>query len=319
MLLRSCERSLARACASSQKTLAINHRRVARSRDDRFAPGAWYPVVVWWLDARATLQKIRFVLQVYHIQGIPECSDTDGRPTIELSTVDRVYSLRCDSEDAMCKWVTVLREALHAVVVLGEHELLDLRRKDIGGGAATNIRPEARTLHYIVDVDELAEKGLGSVNTGGDPRADQGSGGKQPWASAKQKVRQTMDWSKIGSNARRTARSDDATVNHSVKLQASATSNSRGANNIKVAGSTSMLTAVPGVAAEAVAATAKTGISMFVGALGAVPESESPEPVDIEVRIQRAGSVGVVVDQTELAMGSDAMQEELARAWRNMH
>ena len=80
-----------------------------------------------------------------------------------------------------------------------------------------------------------------------------------------------------------------------------------------------MLTTVPGVAAEAVAATAKTGISMFVGALGAVPESESPEPVDIEVRIQRAGSVGVVVDQTELAMGSDAMQEELARAWRNMH
>jgi hypothetical protein len=79
-----------------------------------------------------------------------------------------------------------------------------------------------------------------------------------------------------------------------------------------------MLTAVPGVAAEAVAATAKSGISMFVGALGHVPESESPEPVDIKVRMQRAGSVGVAVSQVELAMGSDAMQKELAQAWRNM-
>lgn len=232
--------------------------------------------------------------------------------------MDRVYLLRCHSVDAMCKWETVLREALHAVIVLGEHELLDLRGKDTSGATATNIRPEARTFHYIVDVDELAERGLGAGNTGGYPRADQGSGGKQPWASARQKVRQTMDWSKIGSSARDTARSDDSTVDHSVKLPASARSRSGGTSNITVTGSTSMLTAVPGVAAEAVAATAKSGISMFVGALGHVPESESPEPVDIKVRMQRAGSVGVAVSQVELAMGSDAMQKELAQAWRNM-
>jgi|EP01043_Picozoa_sp_COSAG02_P017862 hypothetical protein len=258
--------------------------------------------------------KDKFVVQVYHIHGIPERPDSDGRPTIELSTVDRVYLLRCHTVEAMRKWEAVLREALHAVIVLGEHELLDLRRQKVSSGGGKRIRSEARTFHHIVDVDEHAERGLGSANTGGDQRAGQDSGGKHQWASAKQKVRQTMDWTKISSSASGTMRSGDAVVAQSVKLPSRSNSGAKAA----LAGSTSMLTAVPGVAAEAVAATAKGGMSMFVGALGAVPESESAEPLEIDVRMQRAGSVGVVLDQNELAMGSDAMQEELAKAWRNL-
>ena len=81
------------------------------------------------------------------------------------------------------------------------------------------------------------------------------------------------------------------------------------------------LVAAPGVAADAVAATARIGISMFIGALGAVPEAPSPElgNIAVESRVQRAGSVGVVLNQSELTMGSDAMHEETLAAWRNMN
>ena len=60
---------------------------------------------------------------------------------------------------------------------------------------------------------------------------------------------------------------------------------------------------------------------MLVGALGAVPEAPPPElgGTRVETRVQRAGSVGIRLNQTELAMASDAMHEETLAAWRNMN
>lgn len=210
----------------------------------------------------------------------------------------------------MHKWETVLKEALHAVVVLGEHELHDLRAKVSGESAgATKVRPEARVFHHIVDVDEIDNEEYGSNGSGSGPRA---AGVPKAWASAKQKVRQTMDWSKIGDTSVDTASSDSRSTVRSLKLPRFKSSTKGGSSTA----------AMPTEAAEAVVATgSRRGLSMFAGVLGAVPEGgfAGLGGGETQVRPQRAGSVGVILDQTELTMGSDAMHEETLAAWRNMN
>jgi hypothetical protein len=177
------------------------------------------------------------------------------------------------------------------------------------------IHPDARVLQHIIDSSSVS--GAGGGLSGDAAAGGEGGPGGKPWSSAKRMVRQTMDWSQIGPGAAAAAANGEpgggigGMVARSLKLPS------------KTAASTNSGAAVPGTAPVPASSARLTGLSMssmFAGGLAAVTEGAGGDGggAGAEVREQRAGSVGVILSQKDLAMSSAAQHEETLKAWRNM-
>ena len=224
------------------------------------------------------------LLKVFHIQGF---ADVDGEPpTVELSTVGRTYLLRCQSVEAMEEWVKALSEALDAVVVLGESEVLALRQQQqqqrqnqLQQQQQQRAQQQTRVLHHIVGVAPITSP-LGSP---GEP-------------TLANRVRQTFDFGQMSSNG-----------------AGGAEGNGCGKVRTNVAATRSLK--IPSRPAWTMPSVSERGAGVAVEA----PPVAAGSAVDgAGVRDQRAGSVGMVVPREELVLASDAFADEMAAAWLDM-
>ena len=216
------------------------------------------------------------LLKVFHIQGL---TDVEGEPpTVELSTVGRAYLLRCQSVEAMAEWVKVLSEALHAVVVLGESEVLSLRQLQHQQQQQQRQQQQPRVLHHIVDVAPVTSP-LGSP---GEP-------------TLANRVRQTFDFGQMSGGG-------------------GGGSGSGGNGYGKV--STSVATRSLKIPSRP-AWTMSSGVAVVAPPVAAGDAAGAADGAGV-TRDQRAGSVGMILPREELELASDAFADEMAAAWLNM-